>query len=317
MQSMSLDTSVISRNSLIRKGEINMNNFTTAIASFIRFDNAVINTLEYTMKKDSYDIKAYEWRKGLITSDISNPTPLKNCLDNSGEAGEKLLGMIKSLLSLVYSDESTIAKLGADGTELRIDAAQHLAVFEAVLPIHFEMRNVINSFIIQAKKEEKFDEPSFEKLLESEEYFFTGLSNLLLIDEFDHLFAEYNKARNEAKGAITPQSNFIQNDLANVSKTFATIRQHSPLRSADYYELIDPVFALIEMSQGRRDLPAGKSFGDVFTEMKKLSREKTVKWENVFKPLFQDFNVKFDEEVKRLQALAKDGKATIGEDAKA
>ena len=32
------------------------------------------------MKKDTH-IKAYEWRKGLITSDSQMPTPLKNCLE--------------------------------------------------------------------------------------------------------------------------------------------------------------------------------------------------------------------------------------------
>ena len=34
------------------------------------------------------------------------------------------------------------------------------------------------------------------------------------------VFAEYNKARQEAKGATTPQSNFIQNDIGRCVNQF-------------------------------------------------------------------------------------------------
>ena len=45
-----------------------MNNYTAAIASFIRFDVVVFNTLEYAMKKDAYDVNAYKARKEIITT---------------------------------------------------------------------------------------------------------------------------------------------------------------------------------------------------------------------------------------------------------
>ena len=40
-----------------------MNNYTAAIASYIRYDVVLFNTLEYVMKKDSYDINAYKARR--------------------------------------------------------------------------------------------------------------------------------------------------------------------------------------------------------------------------------------------------------------
>ena len=67
-----------------------MNNYTAAIASFIRFDVVVFNTLEYAMKKDTYDVNAYKARKEIITTEINQNTPLKNCCEHSGEAGENL-----------------------------------------------------------------------------------------------------------------------------------------------------------------------------------------------------------------------------------
>lgn len=286
-----------------------MNNYTAAIASFVRFDVVLFNTLEYVMKKDSYDINAYKARKEIITTEITQNTPLKSCLDHSGEAGEKLMSKIKELLSLVYSDESTIVRLGADGKELRVDAAQHIAIYDAVLPIHEELRNIIGAHVQQAIKENMYDEPTFPDVLNKEELFYRGLVNLLLVDDLDHLFAEYNKARQEAQGAITPQSNFIQNDISKVVSFMNMSRQHSPIRSSDYYELIDPEFALIEMTSGRRDLPEGKNFGDVFTDVKKLAREKVAKWEDAWKPTYDAFIKHFAEEAQKMQAADQHEKA--------
>ena len=78
------------------------------------------------------------------------------------------------------------------------------------------------------------------------------------------------------------------------------LRQRSPIKSSDYYELIDPEFALIEMTSGRRDLPEGKNFGDVFTSVKKIAREKTIKWENEWKPAYDAFIRHFAEEAEKM-----------------
>ena len=277
-----------------------MNNYTGAIASFIRFNVVLFNTLEYVMKKDNYDLNAFNARKEIISTEISKNTPLKSCLDNSGEAGTKLLEKIKDLLDTIYGDDSTIVRKSADGKELRVDAAQHIAVFEAVLPIHEEVRSIISAHLAQANKQNMMDEPTFIDVINKEELFYHGLANMLLIDELDHLFAEYNKARNEAKGAITPQSNFISNDINRVVSLMNMLRQRSPIKSNDYYELIDPEFALIEMTSGRRDLPVGKNFGDVFTSVKKIAREKTIKWENEWKPAYDAFIRHFAEEAEKM-----------------
>ena len=277
-----------------------MNNYTGAIASFIRFNVVLFNTLEYVMKKDNYDLNAFNARKEIISTEISKNTPLKSCLDNSGEAGTKLLEKIKDLLDTIYGDDSTIVRKSADGKELRVDAAQHIAVFEAVLPIHEEVRSIISAHLAQANKQNMMDEPTFIDVINKEELFYHGLANMLLIDELDHLFAEYNKARNEAKGAITPQSNLISNDINRVVSLMNMLRQRSPIKSNDYYELIDPEFALIEMTSGRRDLPEGKNFGDVFTSVNKIAREKTIKWENEWKPTYDAFIRHFAEEAEKM-----------------
>lgn len=103
-----------------------MNNYTGAIASFIRFNVVLFNTLEYVMKKDNYDLNAFNARKEIISTEISKNTPLKSCLDNSGEAGTKLLEKIKDLLDTIYGDDSTIVRKSADGKELREIGRAHV-----------------------------------------------------------------------------------------------------------------------------------------------------------------------------------------------
>ena len=282
-----------------------MNNYTAAIASFIRFDVIVFNTLEYAMKKDKYEIEAYKARKEIISNELNQNTPLKNCLENSGDAGKALSEKINDLLKLVYSDESTIVKLSQDGSELRVDFSQAIAVFEAVLPIHEEMKKIVEAHVVAAKKAEQYDEPSYPEVIEKEEYFYRGLVNMLMLEQFDHQFAEYNKARQEAKGAITAQSNFIQNDINRLVKLFHFVRDNAVAKNAEYYSVIDPLFALIEMTGGRRDLPEGKGFGQIFTEVKTLAREKTQKWELEWKPVYEEFIKHFTEEVQKMQNGAK------------
>ena len=278
-----------------------MNNYTAAIASFIRFDVVVFNTLEYAMKKDAYDVNAYKARKEIISTEISQNTPLKNCCEHSGEAGENLLKKINELLDVIYSENSTIVKVSQDGAELRVDYSQAITIFETVMPIHEEIRKIIAAHVAAANKDEKFDEPTFPEVITKEEYFYRGLVNMLMLEELDHQFAEYNKARQEAKGGITAQSNFIQNDINRLVKLFHFVRENAVARSAEYYEVIDPLFALIEMTGGRRDLPQGKNFGDMFISVKQTARDHVAKWENEWKPVYEVFMKHFSEEVAKMQ----------------
>ncbi len=281
-----------------------MNNYTLAISSFLRFNVVVLNTFEYVMRKDKYEINAYNARKEILHNEITNNTPLKNCCDNSGDAGKKLVKLVEDLIDIAYSDNSTIIKIAGDGAEIRVDHAQHLALFEAVIPLYDEMRNVINAHVNAARRENKYDDEMLDKALVTTEYFYRGLVNMLLLDDLDRLFAEYNKARQEAKGEITPQSNFIQNDIQKVVGFINRVRQTSPITSSDYYEVIDPLFALMEMTSGRRDLPKGSNFGAEFTKVKTIAREKTQKWETEWKPVYDAFIKHFDEEIKEMQKNA-------------
>ena len=242
----------------------------------------------------------------MIRNEISQNTPLKSVCDNSGELGKNLLKMINELLDVIYSDESIIVKVSQDGSELRVDYSQAIRIFEVVMPIHDEISKIIRDHIAIARKSENLDDESVVKIFSLEERFYRGLTFMLMLDEFDHQFAEYNKARQEAKGAVTAQSNFIQNDIQRLVKLFLTSKERSIITSTDYYEMVDPLFALIEMTSGRRDLPQGKTFADMFVSVKTVTREKLVRWENEWKPEYDSFMKHFIEEIKKMEKTSTD-----------
>ena len=205
---------------------------------------------------------------------------------------------------MVYSENSTIVRITQDGNEIRVDYSQAVAVFEAVLPIHEEIRKIIGAHLAKANELKEMDEPDIPNVLLKEEYFYRGLVNMLMLEELDHQFAEYNKARQEAKGGITAQSNFIQQYINRLVGLFRLSRDNASARNAEYYQMIDPLFALIEMTGGRRDLPEGKNFGQVFVDVKKVVLEKTAKWEAAWNEVYGPFVQHFAEELQKMQAQA-------------
>lgn len=265
------------------------NNYTRVIADFIRVNCIFRDTLEYVMVKPKYDVKMYENRRKALEMAMTSNTPLKVTCDNSQEAGQKLMEKMQELFSLVYGADSSVVRVR--GEELTVDTARHLAIFELVIPIHEEIRKIISAHVDAAKKNNKYDMPLIDETIKTDERYYRGFTDLLLFNELEKLFVEYNKARSEAKGAITPQSNFIQNDIAKIVQLINFVRQNGQVTSADYYAYIDPLFALIEMTSGRRDLPTGRTFKDLFPEVRslitKFVQENEVSYQKCYSQLVQ------------------------------
>ena len=60
----------------------------------------------------------------------------------------------------------------------------------------------------------------------------------------------------------------------------------------------------MEMTSGRRDLPSGSNFGEQFTKVKTIAREKTQKWETAWKPTYDAFIKHFDDTIREMQKNA-------------
>ncbi len=270
-----------------------MNQTSVVLTTLLHYNVAVRDTLEYCLKKDSYDENLFKEKKRSVLIEVDEKTPLKNILDNSGDNGAKLEKLIRDFHEEVYGDKSTILSLASDG--LRVDHNQHMPIYKGVLPIHENVNSMILGIINDAHKK-NIDVAEAEKVEAAEEAMFRAVCYMTLVGDLCRLFNEYNQARNEAKGEETPASRFIGNDIgqaiqyinavranakvtnavykniAEIVKNIGFVRQNARLKDAIYKNMEDKISNLVEYMTGRRDLPAGKKFPDVMNETNETIR---------------------------------------------
>ncbi len=241
-----------------------METISRVIVSLIYYNSLVRDTLEYTLNnKDSFDVNYYDYKRNGIVNEIKLNTPLKVFLDQNNEKGEDLRKRLEQFGNDFYSDTSTVIKKANDG--LRVDHAQNVKIFENVIPLHEELNSIIKMHINYARDNNQLED-KIVKLANADERFYRAVALLTLNGEIDRQFDEFNKAMRESKGQPTPASNFVQNDLNTLVKCLATVRQNATCKDELYTTALDAVFNCVEMMNGKRDLPKGKSFPDVFND---------------------------------------------------
>ena len=251
-----------------------MNQNTETVVTLVHYNVAVRDTLEYCLQKNVYDVKAFAAKKNTLLNEIDNNTPLKAILDNSGDNGKKMDEAIRKMVEEVYGENSTICKVSGDN--LIVDHAQQLAIFGHALPVHDNITAMIRGVIQDgvnkqnAAPEEQKAALSMEeatKLWHAEDAMYRAVAYLTLVNELNKLFSDYHIARNEAKGANTPASNFIGQDISKVIGFINQVRGTAIETDLVYKAMEDKINALVENCIGRRDLPVGKRFPDVQREV--------------------------------------------------
>jgi len=266
-----------------------MNQPTQVIATLEHYKVAIRDTLEYTLNKENYNLDAYKEKKRSVLIEVEQPTPLKSIINASGENGEKLEKMIRDFYDDVYGDESTVLKAADDG--LRVDHAQHIAIFKGVVPIHENVEAMVSGIIRDAKGK-GIDVSQAEAADLAEERLYRGVCYLTMVGQLVRLFNDYNVARREAKGEESPASKFIGNDISEVITLINTVRANYRLTDERYMGVQDKVFALVEYMTGRRDLPTGKGFPEVIRETEDsingFIREVEPLWKQTYDPLIRE-----------------------------
>lgn len=275
-----------------------MNQISEVLATLEHYKVAVRDTLEYTLVKDNYDVAAFNEKKRSILIELEQPTPLKSIIDNSGENGQKLEKLIRDFYDQVYGDHSTILKAAEDG--LRVDHAQHIAIFKGVIPIHENIEAMVKGILADAHKNE-VDVKEAEAVDKAEERLYRAVAYLSLTNQLIKLFGDYNQARREAKGEESAASRFIGNDINQVIQLLQAVRANSNLTDERYMYVQDKVFTLVEYMTGRRDLPMGKGFGEAIRE----TQDAINGFVREVEPAFRDVYVPFINEL--VEAAKKNG----------
>ena len=222
------------------------------------------DTLEYVLPRE-HDEKVYNQRKEVLTKGLSKETPLGKFLEANKDKFTELLKNYDELLEEVYGDNSTILMKTAEG-KIRVDHSQHLRIYELVTSMMEPIRDVIYFHVNLARKQNE-NEPVIEELMPYDDRQYRLFAFLLMMQDFQKSFFEFQKVMGEAGGKPTPQSNFIvQNELAKYARMLRNIREHTRFTDNETLDVLDKCLQVVEMSEGRRDRRDNRNFPDLFKE---------------------------------------------------
>ena len=248
------------------------------------------DTLEYVLPRD-HDERIYEQRKQVLTKGLEVETPLGKFLDANQDKFTEFTKRYKELLDEVYGDDSTILTKTADG-KIRVDHSQHLKIYDYVVNLMEPLRDIIYFHVNLARKQNE-NEPIIEDLMPVDDRHYRLFIFLLMMQDFQKSFFEFQKVMGEAGGKPTPQSNFIvQNELAKYAELLRFVRQHNHCIDNETLDALDKCLQVVEMSEGRRERRDNKTFPDLFKEaldnVNALVQKSGPDWQNLFNKALQE-----------------------------
>ena len=222
------------------------------------------STLEYILPHE-HDAKIFDQRKDVLTKGLSPETPLGKFLEANKDKFEDMMAKYRELLEDVYGENSTILVKTSDG-KIRVDHSQHLKIYELVTGIMEPLRDIIYFHVNLARKQNEA-EPVIEELMPLDDRYYRLYAYMLMMQDFQKSFFEFQKVMGESKGQPTPQSNFIvQNELVHYARMLRDIRAHNHFTDNETLDVLDKCLEVVEMTEGRRDRRDNKNFPDLFKE---------------------------------------------------
>ena len=248
------------------------------------------DTLEYVLLRE-HDIKVYNQRKEVLTKGLSNETPLGKFLEANKDKFTELLKNYDELLDEVYGDNSTILVKTAEG-KIRVDHSQHLRIYELVTSMMEPIRDVIYFHVNLARKQNE-NEPIIEELMPYDDRQYRLFAFLLMMQDFQKSFFEFQKVMQESKGQPTPQSNYIvQNELQVMATMLRNIRSHNHCIDNRTLDTLDDCLKVVEMSEGKRERIDNKPFQELFKNALEKTdaflKELAPKWQDLFNKALQE-----------------------------
>lgn len=256
------------------------------IGSLIYYNSLVRDTLEYALNKPEFNVDFFKYKQNGIINEPKLNSPLRNFINQNGENGEKLLERLTQFGETVYGENSTILHLANDG--LRVDHGQNLALLEATMPIHDELAQIIEMHVNYAREHGDL-EPLIEDIVKEDDRFYRGVAFTTINLELQKQFEEFNKIMNENKGQKSASSNFVEQELSRLVQLFARNKALAKCNDKLYTDALDALEHLIEMMNGKRVLPEGEKFSDVFRSTNEAIRNFVIdaepKWKSMYQPV--------------------------------
>ena len=248
------------------------------------------DTLEYVLPRE-HDAKIYDQRKAVLTKGLEVETPLGKFLEANKDKFTDMMAKYKELLEEVYGDNSTILVKTSDG-KIRVDHTQHLKIYELVCGIMEPLRDIIYFHLNLARRQNE-NEPVIEDLMKVDDSHYRTFTFLLMMQDFQKSFFEFQKVMGENNGQPSPQSNFIvQNELGVMAGMLRNVRSHNHCTDNETLDVLDKCLQVVEMSEGKRDRRDGKNFPELFKEALDETNAHLVKlapkWQELFNKALQE-----------------------------
>ena len=248
------------------------------------------DTLEYVLPRE-HDGRIYEQRKAILHKGLEEETPLGRFLKANSDKFEEMVAKYNELLSEVYGDDSTILSKTADN-KIRVDHSQHLKIYDYVINIMEPLRDIIYFHVNLARKQGD-NEPIIEDLMKVDDAYYRLFVFILVMQDFQKSFVEFQKVMGESQGQPSPQSNYIvQNELQVYAKLLRFVRSHNHTTDNTVLDTLDDCLKVVEMTEGKRDRVDNKPFNELFKEalekVNALLNEYTPKWRKLFDTALQE-----------------------------
>ena len=248
------------------------------------------DTLEYVLPRE-HDAKLFEQRKQVLTKGLEVETPLGKFLEANKDKFTEMMEKYHEMLDELYGDNSTILVKTAEG-KIRVDHSQHLKIYQYVTEIMEPLRDIIY-FHVNLARQHNEAEPIIEDLMPVDDRHYRLFSTLLIMQDFEKSFFEFQKVMSESQGKPTPQSNYIvQNELSVYAKMLRNIREHNHFIDNDSLDALDKCLQVVEMSEGRRERRDNKNFPDLFKEaiegLNTRVQANAPKWQELFNKALQE-----------------------------
>lgn len=240
-----------------------MNNTSRYIANLYYVMLQARNTLEFCLKRD-HNVKFYNARKQVLQESMEPHHGLRNLLDSNPEVAKVFEPAMRTLLEDVYGGEDAVVH--AVGEEVRIDHTQHLRIYQVVIPVVEQMKDMIGFYLRHAKTKNE-EEPVIIDLMKADDSLYRAVCLKFLMGDLANSFFEFNKVMQESKGKPTPQSNFIaQNEMAVYLKLVRSVRGGTRIIDNKSLDLFDECVQICEMMEGRRERRDNKPMNQIITE---------------------------------------------------
>lgn len=284
-----------------------MTNLTIYIFGIYQLQMMIRDSIGYLTPKNDQAFKKDAYLKRAETFNIlqGEGSPFAHFVTLNKEQSVKLLENLKDFGTDIYSSESTIFRVTGDVVE--VDAGQHLKVYDMAIGLYQTFVDIINGYFTYAKENEELD-PRLVTLVSIDEYYTRSLAHYALSTDLVKLFKEYSEARSKDKDPNSPVAKFINEDIVKIIGLINFLEKHNKVTNAVYKDMTDKVHAFIEYIAGKRQLPEGKTFPEIFVELKeatlKTLQDAEIKWREAFIPIANEHAAAMEKQRRKQQDLA-------------